>query len=112
MGIGRERSERIGFASDRVESLWMCAGIGAGQWFTFDPMNQHELASRLFEMASLSDDERERLGHASRRIAASLGPNRFGEGLKRAATMAIDLPPRKFRAFDRAILIGATRFRR
>ena len=80
--------------------------------FTFDPMNQHELASRLFEMASLSDDERESLGHASRRIATNLGPNRFGEGLKRAATMAIDLPRRKFRAFDRAILFGATRFRR
>ena len=80
--------------------------------FTFDPMNQHELASRLFEMASLSDDERESLGHASRRIATNLGPNRFGEGLKRAATMAIDLPRRKFRAFDRAILSGATRFRR
>jgi len=80
--------------------------------FTFDPMNQRELASRLFEMASLSNDERESLGHASRRIATNLGPNRFGEGLKRAATMAIDLPPRKFRAFDRAILFGATRFRR
>jgi 1,2-diacylglycerol 3-alpha-glucosyltransferase len=80
--------------------------------FTFDPMNQHELASRLFGMASLSDDERESLGHASRRIATNLEPNRFGEGLKRAATMAIDLPRRKFRAFDRAILFGATRFRR
>ena len=80
--------------------------------FTFDPMNQQELASRLFEMASLSDDERERLGDASRRIAANLGPDRFGEGLKRAATMAIDLPRRKFRAFDRAILFGAMRFRR
>ena len=80
--------------------------------FTFDPMNQQELASRLFGMASLSDDERESLGHASRRIATNLGPNRFGEGLKRAATMAIDLPRRKFRAVDRAILFGATRFRR
>jgi 1,2-diacylglycerol 3-alpha-glucosyltransferase len=80
--------------------------------FTFDSMNQHELASRLFEMTSLSDDERERLGHASRRIATDLGPNRFGEGLKRAATMAIDLPRRKFRAFDSAILFGATRYRR
>ena len=80
--------------------------------FTFDPMNQRELASRLFEMASLSDDQRESLGHASRRIATNLGPNRFGEGLKHAATMAIDLPRRKFRAFDRAILFGATRFRR
>ena len=80
--------------------------------FTFDPMNQHELALRLFEMASLSDDERDRLGDASRRIATNLRPNRFGEGLKCAATMAIDLPRRKFRAFDRAILFGATRFRR
>src|SRR6266487_3343563 len=80
--------------------------------FTFDPMSQHELASRLFEMASLSDEERERLGDASRRIATNLAPNRFGEGLKGAATMAIDLPRRKFRAFDRAILFGATRFRR
>jgi glycosyltransferase involved in cell wall biosynthesis len=80
--------------------------------FTFDPMNQHELASRLFEMASLSDDQRERLGQSSRRIAANLGPNCFGEGLKRAATMAIDLPRRKFRAFDRAILFGVMRFRR
>jgi 1,2-diacylglycerol 3-alpha-glucosyltransferase len=80
--------------------------------FTFDPMNQAELASRLFEMASLSDDERERLGQASLRIATNFGPNRFGEGLKRAATMAINLPRRKFRAFDRAILFGAMRFRR
>jgi 1,2-diacylglycerol 3-alpha-glucosyltransferase len=80
--------------------------------FTFDPMNQHELASRLFEMASLSDEERERLGQASHRIATNFGPNRFGEGLKRAATMAIDLPQSKFRAFDRAILFGARRFRR
>jgi len=80
--------------------------------FTFDPMNQHQLASRLFEMASSSQDERERLEHASLRIATNLGPNRFGEGLKRAATMALDFPRRKFRAFDRAILFGAMRFRR
>jgi len=80
--------------------------------FTFDPMNQHELASRLFEMASSSHDERERLGHASLRIATNLGPNRFGEGLKRAAMMALDFPRRKFRAFDRAILFGAMRVRR
>jgi 1,2-diacylglycerol 3-alpha-glucosyltransferase len=79
--------------------------------FTFDPMNKHELASRLFAMASLSDNERDRLGHASRRIATHLGPNRFGEGLKGAGTMAIDLPRSKFRVFDRAILFGATRFR-
>ena len=83
-----------------------------GNGFTFDPNNERELASRLFEMASLSGDEHKRLEDASRRIAANFGPERFGEGLKRAATMAIDLPRRKFRAVDHAILFGAKRFRR
>jgi len=83
-----------------------------GNGFTFDPNNEHELASRLFEMASLSDDEHKRFEDASRRIAMNFGPERFGEGLKRAATMAIDLPRRNFRAVDHAILFGATRFRR
>ncbi len=83
-----------------------------GNGFTFDPNNEHELASRLFEMASLSDDEHKRFEDASRRIAVNFGPERFGEGLKRAATMAIDLPRRNFRAVDHAILFGATRFRR
>src|SRR5205814_5231721 len=63
-----------------------------GNGFTFDPIKQHELALRLSEMASLSDEERERLADASRRIAANVEPNQFGEGLKRAAAMAIDLP--------------------
>ncbi len=80
--------------------------------FTFDPINEEELASRLFEMASLSDHERERFGDASRKIAATFGPNRFGEGLERAAIMATDLPQRKFRVFHSAILFGAKRFRR
>ncbi len=65
-----------------------------GNGFTFDPNNEHELASRLFEMASLSGDEHKRLEDASRRIAANFGPERFGEGLKRAAELAL-IRPRK-----------------
>jgi 1,2-diacylglycerol 3-alpha-glucosyltransferase len=82
-----------------------------GNGFTFDPMNEHELASRLFETASLSDDKRKGLGDASRRIAANFGPGRFGEGLKRAARMAIELPRKKFEALERALLFGTIRGR-
>jgi 1,2-diacylglycerol 3-alpha-glucosyltransferase len=80
--------------------------------FTFDPTNEHELASRLFEIASLSGCERQRLGDASRRIAADFGRERFGEGLERAARKAIELRRKKFRAFERALLFGVTRYRR
>jgi 1,2-diacylglycerol 3-alpha-glucosyltransferase len=60
--------------------------------FTFDPTNEQELASRLFEMASLSDDERQRLENSSRRIAANFGPERFGKGLMQAAELALSQP--------------------
>jgi 1,2-diacylglycerol 3-alpha-glucosyltransferase len=78
--------------------------------FTFDPSNEHELASRLFEMASTSDDVRARLQSASLRIAANFGPERFGEGLECAAKMASELPQKKIRLFDRALLTGLMRF--
>ena len=71
-----------------------------GNGFTFDPNNEHELASRLFEMASLSDDEHKRFEDASRRIAANFGPERFGEGLKRAAELAL-IRPRQSSASSR-----------
>ena len=92
---------RAGFACDTGTLTGSLAGSLTGS-----------LTGSLFEMASSSQDERERLEHASLRIATNLGPNRFGEGLKRAATMALDFPRRKFRAFERAILFGAMRFRR
>jgi hypothetical protein len=43
-------------------------------------------------MASLSDDERRRLGDASYRIAANFAPERFGEGLEQAAQLALNQP--------------------
>ena len=60
-----------------------------GNGFTFEPTDEHELVSRLLQMASLSDDERRRLGDASYRIAAKFAPERFGEGLEEAAQLAL-----------------------
>ncbi|HJW37740.1 MAG TPA: hypothetical protein VJ420_03875, partial [Candidatus Udaeobacter sp.] len=44
------------------------------------------------QMASLSDDERRRLGDASYRIAANFAEDRFGEGLEQAAQLALNQP--------------------
>ena len=63
-----------------------------GNGFTFEPTDEHELGSRLLQMASLSDDERRRLGDASYRIAANFAPERFGEGLEQAAQLALNQP--------------------
>jgi glycosyltransferase involved in cell wall biosynthesis len=83
-----------------------------GNGFTFDPLNEHELASRLFEMASLSDSKRASFEAMSRKIATRFGPDRFGEGLEQAARMAIALSPKKLRTLDRVILFAAMRCRR
>jgi glycosyltransferase involved in cell wall biosynthesis len=60
--------------------------------FIFEPTDEHQLASRLLQMASLSDDERRRLGDASYRIAANFAPERFGQGLEQAAQLALNQP--------------------
>jgi 1,2-diacylglycerol 3-alpha-glucosyltransferase len=78
--------------------------------FTFDPMNEHELASLLFRMATLSDDDRRRLGDASYKIAANFVPERFGEGLDRAAKVAMELAPRRFGVVDRALLFAGSMY--
>ena len=76
-----------------------------GNGFTFDPTNEHELTARLLEMASLSIEERKRLGDNSYRIAANFGPERFGEGLERAASVAMGVPQKRFGVMDRALLL-------
>jgi 1,2-diacylglycerol 3-alpha-glucosyltransferase len=81
-----------------------------GNGFTFDPMDEHELASLLFKMAVLSNDKRTRLGDASCSIAANFAPQRFGEGLARAATVAMELTRKRFGITDRALLFGAARY--
>jgi glycosyltransferase involved in cell wall biosynthesis len=75
--------------------------------FTFDPANESECAEWLLQMASLSGDERRRLGDASYRIAANFTPDRFGEGLEQAAAVALKLPQKKPGVIDRALLLAA-----
>lgn len=88
-------SDRCGCAPELVN----------GNGFTFDPTNEDELATRLLEMASLSDQERKRLGDNSYRIAANFAPERFGQGLERAVGAAMGLPQKTFGVMDRALLL-------
>jgi glycosyltransferase involved in cell wall biosynthesis len=83
-----------------------------GNGSTFDPTNEHELTARLLEMASLSDDELQQLGDNSYRIAANFGPDRFGEGLERAARVAMGVPQRRFGVIDRALLLVTANYAR
>ncbi len=83
-----------------------------GNGFTFDPANEHELTARLLEVASLSDEERKRLGDNSYRIAANFAPERFGEGLERAASVAMGIPQKRFGVMDRALLLVTASYAR
>src|SRR3954451_1053984 len=76
-----------------------------GNGFTFDPTNEDELAKRLLEIASLSDQERKQLSDNSFRIAANFGPERVGEGLESAASVAMGVPQKRFRVMDRVLLL-------
>ena len=87
-------SERCGCVPELVQ----------GNGFTFDPTNEHELIARLLEMASVSDEERKHMGDTSYRIAANFVPQRFGEGLERAASVAMGPPRKRFGVMDRALL--------
>jgi 1,2-diacylglycerol 3-alpha-glucosyltransferase len=83
-----------------------------GNGFAFDPTNEHELTARLLEMASLSDEERKRLSDNSYRIAANFAPVRFGEGLERAASVAMGVPQKRFGVTDRALLLVTASYAR
>jgi 1,2-diacylglycerol 3-alpha-glucosyltransferase len=74
-----------------------------GNGFTFDPIDERELPSRLLQIASLSDDERRSLGDASYRIAENFAPKHFGEGLEQAAKLALT-HPRKASLLGRALI--------
>src|SRR5512132_2410930 len=76
-----------------------------GNGFTFDPTNEDELATRLLEIASLSDEERKRLGDNSYGLAANFAPERFGEGLERAASVAVGVRQKRFGVMDRTLLL-------
>src|SRR5213594_3390765 len=89
-------SERCGCVPELVQ----------GNGFTFDPTNEHELTARLLKVASLSDEERKYLGDNSDRIAANFAPERFGEGLERATSVAMGVRQKRFEVMDRALLFA------
>src|SRR6266487_1051956 len=80
-----------------------------GNGFTFDPLDEQELASLLLRMTLLPEEERRRLAEASCRVAENFAPARFAEGLERASTMAVNLPRKRFGLLDRALLLAAAR---
>jgi glycosyltransferase involved in cell wall biosynthesis len=81
-----------------------------GNGFTFNPMDEDELASLLVKMAILSDDERKRLRDASYMIAAKFSPERFGEGLDYSARVAMELAAKRFGVIDQALLFAASKY--
>ena len=81
-----------------------------GNGFTFNPMDEQELALLLLKMAKLSHEERQKLADVSYTIAANFSPERFGEGLDRAASVALELAPRRFGVIDRALLFAGARY--
>jgi len=95
-------SNRCGCAPELVQ----------GNGFTFDPTSEHELAARLAEMASLSNEKRKQLADTSSRIALNFAPERFGEGLERAVRVAMGLPQKRFGVMDRALLFVTARYAR
>src|SRR5882724_963512 len=83
-----------------------------GNGFTFDPTNEQELTARLLEMALLSDQERKHMGDTSYSIAANFAPERFSEGLERAASVATGIPQKRFGVMDRALLFVTASYAR
>ena len=83
-----------------------------GNGFTFGPTNDDELVTRLLEMASFPDEERKQLGDNSYRIAANFAPERFGEGLERAASVAMGVRQKRFGIMDRALLLVTASYAR
>ena len=76
-----------------------------GNGVTFEATNEHELTAGLLHMASLSDQERKHLGDTSYKIAANFTPQRFGEGLERAARVAMEGAQKTIGVMDRALLL-------
>jgi glycosyltransferase involved in cell wall biosynthesis len=60
--------------------------------FTFDPMNEHELATQMSKITLLPAEERKAFADASYKSAANFVPERFGEGLEQAAQLALSRP--------------------
>jgi glycosyltransferase involved in cell wall biosynthesis len=91
-------SERCGCAPDLVE--------GGVNGFTFDPYDVEELSGLMQRVAAMTDEQRQAMGRAGRRIVADWGPERFADGLMRAVEVAMRRPPPQTAWLDRALLLA------
>jgi glycosyltransferase involved in cell wall biosynthesis len=89
-------SERCGCAPDLVRH-----GING---FVFDPFDVGQLAGLMHRVAAMIDAERDVMAEAGRRIVAAWGPERFADGLIRAARAAMRRSPPPASRFDRALV--------
>ena len=95
-------SERCGCVPDLLQN----------NGFIFNPTNEREMTGRLLDMASLSYEKREALGNNSYRVAANFAADRFGEGLDRAARVAMEASKKRFGVMDRAMLLVTASYAR
>ena len=74
-------SDRCGCASDLVKD--------GANGFVFDPFDQTSMTRAMIRLSGLAGSEQARMGRASSDMIAQWGPERFGEGLSRAADRAL-----------------------
>jgi glycosyltransferase involved in cell wall biosynthesis len=72
--------------------------------FAFDPYDVEQLARLMLRVAEMEDEERSRMGDASRRIIADWGPDRFARGLKEAIECAMRVGPIRAGLLNRLLL--------
>ena len=91
-------SNRCGCAPDLVED-----GVNG---FTFDPYDVQALAGLMQRVAAMTDERRDAMRRAGQRIIADWGPERFADGLMRAAEAAMRRPLPRPSWFDQAPPVG------
>jgi 1,2-diacylglycerol 3-alpha-glucosyltransferase len=94
-------SERCGCARDLVRD-----GVNG---FTFDPWDVAQLAGMMHRIAAMTDAQRDAMAAAGRGIIAEWGPERFADGLMRAAELAVSRPRPQASVFDQTLLRALAR---
>jgi hypothetical protein len=72
--------------------------------FSFDPFDVEAMAQAMLRMAALPCDRRAMMGHASEKQIALWGPDRFADGLTRAANKATAIGPKSCSPLNQGLL--------
>jgi glycosyltransferase involved in cell wall biosynthesis len=89
-------SDRCGCVHDLVKE--------GANGFVFDPLDLVSITQAMMRLTSLPEEDRARMGRASSEIIAQWGPDRFGDGLFRAAQRALAEKPAKDSWLDAGLL--------